>query len=694
MIFSNFELNGITAVYYRIGDIFSLMLVPTGTEDGIRESKLALIDPMIQLCVNGEAAGVGYISGESYHNASYLLELRFVRQYEETYMAEKTVITEFEGKNGVFCRHFLKSGRRYVRSYVTVENRGNSPFDIYDLASFSLNGITPFSDGPAYGKLKLHTFRSFWSAEGRHCKESLEDLNFEPGWTGWSCKTLKISQTGTMPVRGHFPFMALEDTEAGVTWAAETEHCGSWQIEMFRQKDNVVMTGGLGNYLSAQWIKTLDHGEAITSPEAILTAVKGGIDEACSAILNAHEDALTVIGGGEEELCPLYNEYCDTWNHPNNDTVSTELDAIKDFPFGYFVIDAGWNGRSDLFCTFNNGDWITCKDRFPQGMRYIADQIKSRGMTPGLWFEPECASVVSRYYNEHKDDFIKLNGFPVIHTDRAFFDMSSDCARRFMKENVIDFLKSNGFGYIKIDYNDHIGIGFDGYESIGEANRRSALGTYQFFEDMRREIPELIIENCASGGHRLEPGMMRRSSMSSFSDAHECVDIPLIAADLQRLILPRQSQIWAVIRKDDSPRRIVYSCVNTLLGRMCVSGNVAQLDEKQHRILGDGILFYTHAAPVIKKGISRCVREGVSAYREPTGWQAVIRRNEECGVLVALNVFSVGEEPFTVKLRFPELKNRIIREFYAEDGCNAVIHDDELEITVNGSFSGAGILLD
>ena len=270
--------------------------------------------------------------------------------------------------------------------------------------------------------------------------------------------------------------------------------------------------------------------------------------------------------------------------------------------------------------------------------------------------------------------------------------MSTDAARAFMKENVIDFLKDNDFGYIKIDYNDHIGLGFDGYESAGEGNRRSAEGTYRFFEDMRREIPELIIENCAAGGHRLEPGMMRRSSMASFSDAHECVDIPLIAADLQRLILPRQSQIWAVIRKEDSLRRIVYSCVNTLLGRMCISGNVAQLTEDQHRTLGKGIEFYTHAAPVIKNGISRCYREGVTAYREPKGWQAVVRCNEKAA-LVVLNVFEVKEEPYTVILEVPELKGRKILEYYAEGGCNIDLHDNVLRVTVNGGFSGVGILL-
>lgn len=142
----------------------------------------------------------------------------------------------------------------------------------------------------------------------------------------------------------------------------------------------------------------------------------------------------------------------------------------------------------------------------------------------------------------------------------------------YLTEKVIDFLKKYGFGYLKIDYNDTVGIGCDGAESLGEGLRQQVLASQEFIRKIQREIPDLVIENCASGGHRLEPSMLAITSMSSFSDAHECLEIPIIAANLHRAILPRQSQIWAVLRKTDSARRLYYSIVNTFLGRMCLSG--------------------------------------------------------------------------------------------------------------------------
>ena len=119
--------------------------------------------------------------------------------------------------------------------------------------------------------------------------------------------------------------------------------------------------------------------------------------------------------------------------------------------------------------------------------------------------------------------------------------------------------------------------------------------------------------------------------MASFSDAHECEEIPVIAANLHRAILPRQSQIWAVIRKTDSVKRIAYSIANTFLGRMCLSGDVTELTEAQWKVIDDGMAFYKKIAPIIRKGYTyhvspnwqRTSSEGLAGYcknrREWTG---------------------------------------------------------------------------
>jgi alpha-galactosidase len=142
---------------------------------------------------------------------------------------------------------------------------------------------------------------------------------------------------------------------------------------------------------------------------------------------------------------------------------------------------------------------------------------------------------------------------------------------------------------------------------------------------MRKELPDLVIEICASGGHRLEPAMLALASMASFSDAHESPEIPIIAANLHRLILPRQSQIWAVLHASDSPQRLIYSLASGFLGRLCLSGEIDELDEKQWTLIQEIIRFYNQVAPIIKNGKSRLYQRIGLSWQYPQGAQAVLR---------------------------------------------------------------------
>ena len=156
------------------------------------------------------------------------------------------------------------------------------------------------------------------------------------------------------------------------------------------------------------------------------------------------------------------------------------------------------------------------------------------------------------------------------------------------------------------------------------------------------------MENCASGGHRLEPSLMSLFDMASFSDAHECVTIPVIAANLHRLILPMQSQIWAVIRKEDSLKRIHYSLVSAFLGAMCLSGDVTDLSGEQWAVIDRDIEFYRNVRHIIARGDSRVVQSGITSYSDLRGWQTVVRENGS-EALVTAHTFG-GPAPETIDI--------------------------------------------
>ncbi|MCR5618279.1 MAG: hypothetical protein K6F83_08325 [Clostridiales bacterium] len=154
----------------------------------------------------------------------------------------------------------------------------------------------------------------------------------------------------------------------------------------------------------------------------------------------------------------------------------------------------------------------------------------------------------------------------------------------------------------------------------------------------------LRIENCASGGHRLEPLMMELCYQASFSDAHECKSIPLIAANLHRLIQPRQSQIWAVLRKEDDMDRICYTLSSAFLGRLCLSGDIFDLTSEKWDKVKEAISFYDHVKHIIRDGKTTAIKTNVKDYSKPEGYQAVLRvlHNE---ALLVVHTFENGKNP-------------------------------------------------
>jgi alpha-galactosidase len=254
---------------------------------------------------------------------------------------------------------------------------------------------------------------------------------------------------------------------------------------------------------------------------------------------------------------------------------------------------------------------------------------------------------------------------------------------------MIGLLERCGIGYLKVDYNETLGLGSEHPDSLGEGLRRQVEGVYRFFEEIRERLPGLVIENCSSGGHRLEPAMLARSAMSSFSDAHELAEIPIIAANLHRLMLPRQSQIWAVLHTGDGDERLAYSLAATFLGRMCLSGEIAGLSEAQWEIVLRAQGFYRAAATIIKHGYSRHFGATGESWRHPRGWQAMRRIGEEGRhALVVFHAFQ--DAPREMELPLGGEDWRIEAEFPAS---GAKLAGPALKWAARGDFTAQAVLL-
>ncbi len=613
------------------------------------------IDPLVQLSLAGAGRPAGFAQGRTMRDGPSMEGLVYRDQRVERDAEGIVVVTSLGHDAGYSCEHRLtyRDGDAAVRVHTLFRNISDRPLTLEMLASFSLGGITPFAPDDAPGRLVAHRLRSGWSAEARLVSESVEALHLERSWTGHAVACERFGQVGTMPVRGFAPFVAVEDTEARVVWGAQLAWAGSWQIELYRRDDALTVSGGLADREMGQWWTVVAPGDSFSTPEATLSVAHGDLDLLCHRLTGVQRRAADAASVIEADLPIQFNEYCTTWGKPSRDVMLALADRLAGTPAAYLVIDAGWYADEHGDWTSGHGDWVPNARLFPGGLAATARAIRDRGLVPGLWFEVETCGRDSTAFS-FTDHLLRRDGAPLTVGDRRFWDMRDPFVVDYLSARVIGLLARCGFGYLKVDYNETLGVGCDGAESPGEGLRRQVEGVYAFFRRIRERLPDLVIENCASGGHRLEPSLMALSSLGSFSDAHEMRAIPIIAANVQRLILPWQSLVWAVLRRDDDERRLIYSLAATFLGRMCLSGDALELDDARWALATRTMELYRGVWPVIKHGVSRRFGPDIASYRQPRGWQAV-RRVSTTGVEALVVMHTFGDpSPMAIEVGLPE----------------------------------------
>ena len=700
-VYREFILGDMKACYVQDEETGSmeLVLLPADMDYEVAYREKPYPDSLVQVKLVGDTYAGGYAGGRTMRQSASVAALVFAGQEKKEDKGETIIRTVLTDDRGYRYRHFLrwKEGKKSLLSYTEFENASREKAGLELLSSFSLGGISPFVGADESGQLKLHRIRSVWSMEGREESQVIEDLQLEPSWGGHAVRCERFGQVGSMPVNGYFPYAVMEDVKSDLFWGAMICHNASWQMEVYRRGDDVNLSGGLADYDFGHWMKEIAPGETFVTPAAILSVCRGGgIDEISQRMTAAVEDAVNQGPASEQELPIIFNEYCTTWGCPSHENICSILDAIKDKGFSYFVIDCGWYKQEGVPWDVAMGDYLVSKELFPEGLDKTVDAIKAHGMKPGIWFEIDNVGEKAESYQK-TEHLLARNGAPLTTSMRRFWDMRQDWVQNYLEERVIGTLEKYGFSYMKMDYNDTIGVGCDGAESLGEGLRQNMEASLVFIRKVKEKIPGIILENCSSGGHKLEPLMMGECSMASFSDAHECEEIPIIAASLHRVILPRQSQIWAVIRESDSLKRIAYSVANTFLGRMCLSGDVTKLTDAQWDVIDRGIAFYKKAAPIIKDGYSRLYGPKVVSWRHPKGWQCLVRteggveHEKKDGLLAVFHSFN-GEHDGVLEAPLPTDGKYQIEEVYSDAEADVRIADGKIVCRIPEDMRAVAVL--
>jgi len=278
---------------------------------------------------------------------------------------------------------------------------------------------------------------------------------------------------------------------------------------------------------------------------------------------------------------------------PDEEKVTALIEPVRKAGAEYFVIDAGWYSDDNSWWD-DVGLWEPSKVRFPSGFNRLLDKIRTNGMIPGVWLEPEVIGVRSVVANELPEEaFFQDHGQRIVEKGRYQLDFRHAAVRERLDSVVDNLVLNYGIGYFKFDYNIEVIRGTDVSSfSTGDAHlahNRAYLGWVNKLYDRH---PDLVIESCSSGAQRLDYAMLGTHSLQSTSDQQDPVRYASIAAAAPTAVTPEQSAVWAYPQPGWDHETNALTVVNSLLGRVHLSGRLDQLSDVQLDLISAGMKVY------------------------------------------------------------------------------------------------------
>ncbi len=325
------------------------------------------------------------------------------------------------------------------------------------------------------------------------------------------------------------PFFNLTAEGAGCGAIYSIGWTGSWNASFAATDGALKVTGGLQNadfYLNA--------GESVRGPMTSVLFWKGDGKMAGHNIFRrfmlAHHAPKT-DNGYWAPLCGGFD-----WGDPepcNEYTCLTEYLAraivMRYKQFGIvpevFWLDAGWYGTDTSHLDGNFrwgevGNWAPDGERFPNGLINVSNLIHSYGAKFMVWFEPERVGRGSKIDREHHD-FLMENPNDA---GTLIFNLGDEKALEWMCQYIGDIIESNGIDHYRQDFN---APNLDGFWAATDTEGRRGIsemkyieGLYKYWDYLRSRFPGLQIDNCASGGRRLDIETVSRSTPLWRTDYH------------------------------------------------------------------------------------------------------------------------------------------------------------------------------
>src|SRR5215472_9493489 len=305
--------------------------------------------------------------------------------------------------------------------------------------------------------------------------------------------------------------------------------------------------------------------------------------------------------------CPvIFNDYMNClWGDPTEQKELPLIAAAGKAGCEYFVIDAGWYAEIKEDWSPTIGSWQPTSSRWPHGLKFVLDQIRRSGMIPGLWLEPEVAGAKSLLAQKPDSWFFVRHGKRVLKNSRFLLDFRNADVRAYLDQVIARLVDDYGVGYIKIDYNvDSLQGTETDSDSVGQGLLEHNRAHLAWLDTILARYPDLTIENCGSGGGRMDYAMLSRLQLQSMTDQEDYLKLPAILVGTSAAVLPEQLAIWSYPLANADADQASFNMVTAMMCRIHQSGHLASLSPQAAAQVMEGIRVYKE---VLRKHIPAAV---------------------------------------------------------------------------------------
>ncbi|MER7480206.1 glycoside hydrolase family 36 protein [Streptomyces sp. NPDC126510] len=515
---------------------------------------------------------------------------------------ERTTIRLMDTGTGLAAHVTLetRTGSRCLRARVRLVNEGDVALRLESVSTLALGGVVDGAGG--LDGLTLHWADNDWLAECRWRQDGFRRRvvplsRSAHGHEGRGCFE-RYSQ-GSWSTGRHLPVAGLTDSE-GRAWLWQIESSAGWRFETGEREGAAYVALFGPDDAHHQWRHMLAPGEEFhTVPAVLVHTETGGLDAAFGELTD-HRRSIRRDHPDHRALPVIYNDYMNTlMGDPTTERLLPLIEAAGAAGAEVFVIDAGWYDDDAQGWWDAVGAWEPAPRRFPGGLPEVLDAVRAHGMTAGLWLEPEVVGVRSPLARTLPPEaFFRRGGLRVTEHGRHHLDLRHPAARAHLDEVVDRLVGEWGVGYLKLDYNINIGPGTEnGSESAGAGLLGHHRAHLDWMASLLDRHPGLVLENCGSGGLRMDYAQLAVAQLQSTSDQQDLLRYPPIAAAAATAVTPEQAAVWAYPQPDHTLDEIALTLTGALLGRVHLSGFLNQMSPEQSGLVRSAISLYKELRP-------------------------------------------------------------------------------------------------